>query len=93
MPGVARSRELCILPKTGLAVIHFPCTAPTAPVPNAMDSNADHESAVVVDPKYVCQQFIWSAPMNSEVVDEGLRRRFAHLQQEQRGSVLSTEIV
>ena len=38
-----------------------------------MDSNADHESEPAIDPKYVCQQFIWSAPMDSELVDERLR--------------------
>ena len=44
-----------------------------------MDPNADHESSVVVDTKYVLQQFIWSAPMDSSEVDPRLRNKFAHL--------------
>ena len=50
-----------------MAVIHFPCTSASAGL--IMDANADHESEPAIDTKYVCQQFIWSAPMDSDRVD------------------------
>ena len=56
-------------------MIHFPCTSASASL--IMDANADHESEPAVDTKYVCQQFIWSAPMDSDRVDERLRRKFS----------------
>jgi len=73
--GAAQQRrELCIKPKKGMAVVHFPCTSPDAGL--VPDFNADHESEPAVDPKFVLQQFIWSSPMDSEDVDPRLRAKF-----------------
>lgn len=73
----SRPRELCVAPRKGMAVVHFPCTSPAAGL--VYDPNADHESEEVHGPKYVAQQFIWSAPMDGAEVHEDLRRRFAAL--------------
>ena len=70
-----RRKELCIAPRKGTAVVHFPCTAPTcAAGPLRMDPNADHESEVAIERKYVCQQFIWSDEMDGAGVDARLKR-------------------
>ncbi len=74
-----------------MAVIHFPCTSASAGL--IMDANADHESEPAVDTKYVCQQFIWSAPMDSDRVDERLRRKFSRFEEQQPREPLSEVVV
>lgn len=93
LKGLMQRKELCIKPKRGTAVVHFPCTAPNAALPLQMDPNAQHESEVVVGAKYVCQQFIWSAEMCSEAVDAGLRQRFNELKEKQPAVPLSAEVI
>ena len=56
-------------------------------------TTADHESEPAVDTKYVCQQFIWSAPMDSERVDERLRRKFRRFEEQQSREPLSGVVV
>jgi len=54
--------RLAVLPRAGLACIHFPCT--TAKYMTLPDMLAVHESETSIAPKFICQQFIWSAPLN-----------------------------
>lgn len=85
---------LCIRPKKGMAVIHFPCTSARAGL--VMDPNADHESEAAVDVKHVCQQFIWSAPMvgsDAEHVDARLRAKFRAFEEQQPNEPLSETVI
>jgi hypothetical protein len=83
--------DLCIAPRRGTAVVHFPCTSASAGL--VMDINADHESEPAVDTKYVCQQFIWSTPMDAELVDERLRSVFRRFEEQQPSEPLSDVVV
>lgn len=79
--GPSRPRPpLCISPRKGMAVVHFPCTSAQSGL--AYDPNAEHESEEAASAKYVCQQFIWSAPMDGAGVHGELRRKFAALSEE-----------
>jgi hypothetical protein len=64
----AEREALCIAPRRGTAVVHFPCTAPDAPRPLALDPNADHEAEEADDVKYVCQQVGPSPNPHSEPI-------------------------
>ena len=57
-----------------MAVVHFPCT--TCEYYCLPDLMADHEGEEALDPKFICQQFIWSKPIN-ELAPE-LQWHFAH---------------
>ena len=53
--------ELSIVPRAGLAIIHFPCTKlehGCVPDPRTM-----HESEPAGDDKFIVQQFIWPVPI------------------------------
>ena len=91
MSGGRQGRELCITPKQGMAVIHFPCTAAHAGL--VPDYNADHESEPAADVKYVCQQFIWSTPMDSPDVDAQLRAKWDYFEGQQPAAPLSTQML
>ena len=80
-----------IAPRKGTAVVHFPCTSPSEGL--LLDPNAEHESEPALDPKLVCQQFIWSAPMDAPPVDERLRGQFADLVREQPAEPLSGAVL
>ena len=81
--------EVCIAPRQGMAVIHFPCTSPTSNHPLLCDPNADHESEVTAAQKYVCQQFIWSSCMKDARVDAELRSKFERFEADQPSQPLS----
>ena len=89
--SMPRREDLVVRPRRGMAVIHFPCTSASAGL--IMDANADHESEPAVDTKYVCQQFIWSAPMDSDRLDERLRRKFSRFEEQQPSEPLSEVVV
>ena len=89
--SMPRREDLVVRPRRGMAVIHFPCTSASAGL--IMDANADHESEPAVDTKYVCQQFIWSAPMDSDRLDERLRRKFSRFEEQQPREPLSEVVV
>jgi hypothetical protein len=59
--------EFRVVPKAGMAVLHFPCTVEEYCC--LKDPLADHEGEEAVSPKYICQQFLWSTPYG-----EGARR-------------------
>lgn len=61
-----RGWQVCIRPQAGLAVIHFPSTV--AEAGGITDRNASHESEIAVDTKWVCQQFIWSHPVPTDIL-------------------------
>jgi hypothetical protein len=73
-------QEVSIVPEQGMAVVHFPCTKPE--YGSIVDPNAAHEGAAAVDPKFICQQFIWSGPVDEHNTsyDERVRRYFAEEQ-------------
>lgn len=50
--------KLSIRPEMGMAVIHFPCTAPHAG--GYVDFNTTHAGEEAIDEKYIVQQFIYS---------------------------------
>ena len=50
--------EVCVAPKEGTAVVHFP--AVTAADGGYTDYNAYHQAEPAVDEKWILQQFIWS---------------------------------
>ena len=84
--------SLCIAPRKGMAVLHFPCTSASARYPLSCDPNAEHESEATLDRKYVCQQFIWSACMDGdERVDERLREKFERFVSAQPLEPLTTD--
>jgi len=61
------SNELSIVPRTGLAIVHFPSTRlefGCIPDPRTM-----HESEVAVDDKWIVQQFIWPVPIALHPLD------------------------
>ena len=67
VPGVPKSRseatmDVTVQPKAGMAVVHFPTTTPE--YMGLWDPLAVHESEDAVDPKYIVQQFIWSASLD-----------------------------
>jgi len=90
MTPAARREELAIAPRTGMAVVHFPCTSASARL--VPDLNAEHESEPTApgEVKYVVQQFCWSLPMDSEVIDERLRAKFAAFEEAQPEAPLSS---
>ena len=51
---------LCIAPRAGMAVVHFPSTLPA--FGGVTDYNVWHEGEAAQDEKWVAQQFIWSHP-------------------------------
>lgn len=58
----AAATELSIVPRAGLAIIHFPSTRlERGCVP---DPRTLHESEVAVDAKDIVQQFVWPVPMS-----------------------------
>jgi hypothetical protein len=88
-----RRDDLAIAPRAGMAVIHLPCSSPSAGL--VPDLNAEHESEPVVGgEKYVCQQFCWSAVMaDNEAVDERLRTKFAAFEAEQSEEPLTNDVL
>jgi len=52
--------ELSVTPKSGMAVVHFPCT--TKEYMCLPDFSANHAGEDAIDPKFILQQFIWSGP-------------------------------
>ena len=88
-----RRDDLAIAPRTGTAVIHFPCSAPSAGL--RPDLNAEHESEpLVAGEKYVCQHFCWSTVMaGNEAVDERLRDKFAAFEAQQPDEALTGEVL
>ena len=61
------SNELSIVPRTGLAIVHFPSTRlefGCIPDPRTM-----HDSEVAVDDKWIVQQFIWPVPIALHPLD------------------------
>jgi len=62
--------DLKVTPKKGMAVIHFPSTTPE--YNSVADHLADHASEDAISPKYILQQFIWSA--SRETVEEELKQ-------------------
>eukprot|EP00961_Rhodomonas_salina_P161163 2169653-Rhodomonas_salina.1 len=74
-PTVASSTspvELNVVPRAGLAIIHFPTTRlehGCIPDPRTM-----HESEDAIEPKAILQQFIWPCPIEaSSDLDSGIR--------------------
>ena len=68
--------QLNIVPRAGMAVIHFPTTTLASgcvPDPRTM-----HESEAALDPKYIVQQFIWPLPIDpgSEDTHEDVRQEW-----------------
>jgi len=55
--------ETSVMPKAGMAVLHFPSTTPKYKC--LTDPLAYHEGDEAVTPKYIAQQFIWSAPLGA----------------------------
>jgi len=74
------SKKLSIVPKAGMAVVHFPAT--TQQYMCIPDLNTLHEGAAATAPKYIIQQFIWSVPINAEstAVHEHVRAHWARQQ-------------
>ena len=56
------NRALNIVPRRGMAVVHFPST--TIECGCIPDPRTLHESEVAVDPKAIVQQFIWPVPID-----------------------------
>jgi len=54
--------SLRIVPRRGMAVVHFPTT--TAEYGCLPDVRTTHESEPAVAPKFIAQQFIWSSPLD-----------------------------
>ena len=50
--------KLAVRPEMGMAVMHFPCTAPHAG--GYVDFNTTHQGEEAIDEKYIVQQFIYS---------------------------------
>lgn len=88
-----RTTDVCVRPRKGMAVVHFPCTSPGATDPLLHDPNADHESEATLERKYVCQQFIWSACMDDDRVDQRVRARFERFVAAQPQEPLSPDMM
>ena len=89
--AAAERQELLITPRTGMAVVHFPCSSASAGL--LPDWNAEHESEATVDTKFVCQSFIWSAPMDGQEVDQKLRAKFEAFERLQPETALSEPVL
>jgi len=65
--------SLSIVPRRGMAVVHFPTTS--ASYGCVPDVKTRHESEPAISPKFIVQQFIWSRPRNEvrSAVDAYLR--------------------
>ena len=85
-PDGPRPSELRIRPRRGMAVLHFPCS-----LAGVVDPNAQHESEAAVDPKYICQQFIWAARPASDEVEESVRLYWQSFESDQPETPLSAE--
>ena len=75
-----------------MAVVHFPCCRLEARG-GAIDPNATHESEEAVDPKYIVQQFCWSARPGLDAVDEAVRMYWRSFEDDQPLEPLSSEVV
>jgi len=86
-------RGVCVTPRRGLAVVHFPCT--TLEMAGMPDTNAVHEAEEAVDRKFILQQFIWSAAVDpgNEALDEKVRDALQRRLEEQPQKPLSTAVL
>ena len=69
VPGLPMNRskptDLLVKPQAGMTVVHFPTTTPE--YYGMVDDLVLHEGEAAVDPKYVLQQFIFSAPLETAI--------------------------
>jgi len=93
-PSTAAS--LSITPRAGLAVVHFPCTAPAAETGGDCipDPRAMHESEPAVDDKFIVQQFVWPVSVDPDAagLHEDVRREWVALLSEQGASASSSKL-
>ena len=76
-PRTAAAREsLSIAPREGMLVIHFPSS--TREYMCVTDPTTRHESEDAVQPKYIVQQFISSAPVPLDKVMMGLLNKITN---------------
>mmetsp|Transcript_46678 Transcript_46678/g.77225 ORF Transcript_46678/g.77225 Transcript_46678/m.77225 type:complete len:343 (+) Transcript_46678:145-1173(+) len=57
-------KPLRIVPKKGMAVVHFPATGPWCMC--LPDTSSVHEAETAVTPKFIAQQFIWPSKFEPE---------------------------
>jgi len=68
--ATASPKTLAVVPKAGMAVIHFPTS--TTQFHCLPDLNALHKGEEAISPKHIAQQFIWSVPIAPD--DAGVQK-------------------
>ena len=83
------------MPRRGMAVVHFPCSAAQGCgfMPLVVDPNAEHEAEEAIDPKFICQQFVWSSRPLVDDTEASMRARFADLDRAQPDAALSEDVL
>lgn len=92
-PSSDSPSELTVVPQQGMAVVHFPTS--TQASRGVRDRNADHDAQPAVDPKFILQQFIWSAPLDPShaTVLPQIRQKMTEHLESQPERPLSTEVL